>query len=753
MRAPIARSARAPFVTTVAGACVCALAAAAEQPGAAPANEPAPRESRSAATAADASALSTVVVTAQRRSERLKDVAMAVAAFDGDALAEVGITDARQLENVVPSLTYVATGFNAQPYLRGVGTRSGWVGMESSVATYVDDRYVSRPWAAMFDVLDLQRVEVLKGPQGILYGRNAAGGAIRAITKDPGYDPSVEIGGKAGSDDYASLSILAGGPLSDALRGQIASWIEKRDGLATNLVPSGRLHADDLDRQSLRAKLIFDVGERVTAKLAASWWRYTDWIGRDLVSTGAPETNRGVALYGGVTSRQRDLFASSLEGDNDMRETAVDLRFDVAAGDLQLVSITTYTEGDFFQTFDTDLSSITLLDNYATETSTDVSQELQLLSARDGPLEWIAGAFYFRSYGDTTNVFRDSVSVQPQLPVETDISPGLQHADIDAYALYGQAAYAFNERWSVTFGSRWNRESKEVTLTAFPDTFTTAPIPFADSRDWNEVTPRASVEYRGSWGIAYLSYARGFKSGGYNYPASTGPALDPEILDSYELGLKSDLLDGRVQLRSAVFFTDVNGLQVVRGAAGALVTENAADADVRGLEVELDVALRENLSLSFAAALLDSEYTEYTAGVLVPLYVPPYGSAPLAGGLDVRGRSLLRTPDETLSVGVRYRKPLEAGGSIAFAGSYAYKGDYYFDFSAVPETEWLMQHAHGILNARAAYVASDERWELGFWSNNLTDELYYDDAVNTNVASRISYADPRTSGIDFKYRL
>ena len=741
MRASIARSARAAFI--VAGACFCAFAASAEQPEAAPA----------APAVEDDSALTTIVVTAQRRAENLQDVAMAVAAFDGDALAEAGITDARHLQNVVPSLTYLATGFNAQPYLRGVGTRSGWVGMESSVATYVDDRYVSRPWAAMFDMLDLERVEVLKGPQGILYGRNAAGGAIRAITKDPGYDSSVEIGAKAGSDDYSSLSILAGGPLADALRGQIASWIEKRDGLATNLVPSGRLHADNLDRQSLRAKLLWDVGERVTAKLGASWWRYTDWIGRDLVSTGAPEANRGVALYGGITSLDREHFASVLAGDNDMQETALDLRFDFDAGALQLISITTYTEGDYTQTFDTDLSSITLLDNYATETSTDVSQELQLLSAGDRPLEWIAGAFYFRSTGESANVFRDSVSVQPLLPVGTDISPGLQHADIDAYALYAQATYAFNERWSVTFGSRWNRESKDATLTAFPDAFSTAPNPFTNSSDWEETTPRASVEYRGAWGVAYLSYARGFKSGGYNYPASTGPVLDPEILDSYEVGLKSDLLDGRVQLRSAAFFTDVNGLQVVRGAAGALVTENAADADVRGLELDLDVALRENLSLSVATALLDSEYTEYTAGVLVPLYVPPYGSVPLVGGLDVSGRSLLRTPDQTLSVGVRYRKPLEAGGSIAVAGSYGYKGDYYFDFSAVPETEWLKQHAHGVLNARVAYVARDGRWELGLWSNNLTDEVYYDDAVLTNVASRVSYADPRMSGIDFTYRL
>ena len=739
------------MVAKVASAWCGAFAIAAEQPGTVSADPPAPPGPT--APGVEASAVTTIVVTAQRRAETLQDVPMAIAAFDGDALAEVGLTDARRLQHVVPSLTYLATGFNAQPYLRGIGTRSGWAGMESSVATYVDDRYVSRPWAAMFDVLDIARVEVLKGPQGILYGRNAAGGAIRAITKDPGYDSSVEIAAKSGKNRYGLLGILAGGPISGTLRGQIASWIEKRDGLATNLVSTGRGDADDLDRRSIRAKLLWDIGERATAKLGVSAWRYTDWIGRDLVSVGLPEANRGVALYGGVTSREREHFASALSGDNDMRETAADLRFDVDAYELKFVSITTYTDSNFEQTFDTDSSSTVLLDNYAAETSEDLSQEFQLLSGDGQPFEWLAGAFYFRSKGSSSNVFRDSVLAQPQFPAGTDVTPGLQEVDIEAYALYAQAAYAFNDRWSVTFGSRFNRESKAATLTALPDGLTTAPTPFTDASDWDEMTPRASVEYRNSFGVLYVSYARGFKSGGYNYPASVGTVLEPEIVDSYEVGLKSVLLDDRLQLRSAAFVADVSGLQVVRGAAGALVTENAAAADVRGFEIDVDFALSDRLSFNAAAAFIDSEYTEYTAGVLVPLDVPPYGSVPLAGGLDVRGRSMLRTPDKALSIGARYRKLLESGASLPFAVSYAYKDDYYFDFSAVPETEWLKQRAHGVLNARVGYAAADERWELGFWANNLTDEVYYDDAVPTNVASRVTYADPRTYGIDFKYRL
>ena len=256
MRIPIGNSSPAICVMEAVGLAMgwlCPLVAPAGEPEVAASNEVAQRDAIPETDTTETTTLSTIVVTAQKRSENLQDVAMAVSAFDGAALREVGVTDALQLQTVVPSLTYVTTGYAAQPYLRGIGTRQSPIGMEPSVATYVDDRYVTRPFAAMFDMLDVERVEVLKGPQGTLYGRNAAGGAIRAITKDPGRDPSMEIGGKIGDHEHAALRVLGGGPLSDALRGQITAAIEKRDGFATNLVPSGRRESDDLDRQSLRA--------------------------------------------------------------------------------------------------------------------------------------------------------------------------------------------------------------------------------------------------------------------------------------------------------------------------------------------------------------------------------------------------------------------------------------------------------------------------------------------------------------------
>ena len=254
--------------------------------------------------------------------------------------------------------------------------------------------------------------------------------------------------------------MAAGGPLSDALRGQITAAVERRDGFATNLVASGRATADDVDRQIYRGKLLWDVTDGIDAKLTVSGWNYTDWTGRDLVAAGVPEANGGVALYGGVTSRDQDEFATTIAGDDDLNETAADLRFDVSLGDLSFVSVTTYTETDFDYTFDVDASSINLLDLDAVELSETWSQEFQLLSREGASLEWIAGGYFYSQQASNLFVFEDPVSAQPAFAVGTDISNGLQGVSTDSFAVFAQGSYAFRERWTATLGGRWTRESK-----------------------------------------------------------------------------------------------------------------------------------------------------------------------------------------------------------------------------------------------------------------------------------------------------
>jgi iron complex outermembrane receptor protein len=366
----------------------------------------------------------------------------------------------------------------------------------------------------------------------------------------------------------------------------------------------------------------------------------------------------------------------------------------------------------------------------------------------------LAGAQLYRQDASNLYVFAHPVSAQPAYPPGTDISNGLQRVRTESYAVFGQVAYPFHDRWTATAGGRWSSEDKSATLEAAANAVTNVPTPYADARSWDELTPRVAIEYRGDFGLAYLSYSRGFKTGGYNYPASVNPVLNPETLDSYELGVKASFAGDRLRLRSALFDYDFRDLQVSRGGAGAFITtENAASARVRGLETDVDAAVTARLSLAAGVALIHSEYTDYVAGVLVPQTTPPFGSAPLAGGFDARGRSLLRSPDEAAYVGVHYELPLANGGRVPLNVDYSYKGDYYFDFSPVAETEWLKQDAYGVLNARVAYASSAGGFEIGLWCRNLTDSTYYEDAVVQSASSRVSYADPRTLGIDFKLRL
>jgi iron complex outermembrane receptor protein len=746
MQAPTSRRKRRRSTAALVGLLPLAMASALGQTA-----TDAPRGGETAGSAA--AALETVIVTAQRRAENPQDVGMAVSVFDADTLLAAGVTDAMQLQTVVPSLTYVATGYSAQPYLRGIGTRLSVVGLEPSIATYIDDRYVARPFAAMFDMLDVERVEVLKGPQGMLYGRNAAGGAIRAITRDPG-DPAVEIAGRAGAYAERRLSVVAGGPLADAWRGQLAAAIERRDGFATNLVPEGRAQADDVDRVAYRGKLLWDPSDAVAAKLSLSYWHYADWGGRDVIAAGVPEANRGEALYGGLTSRERDKIATTLTDDNDLRELAADLRFDVRLPKLDFVSVTTFADAEFDQVFDIDASSAPLVDLLALEPSKTWSQELQLLSRNEAGLEWLAGLYLYAQDAANTYIFLDAVAALPTFDAGTDLTNGRQDVLTEAYAVFAQAAYPLGERWTGRLGGRFSSERKRATLADVAGAVTNVPTPYDDEREWDEFTPLVSLEYRGDFGLAYATYSRGFKSGGYNYPASINPVLNPESLESYEIGVKSDLASGRLNLSSALFTYDFRDLQVTRGGTGAFITtENAASARVRGLELEVRAALSSSLSVDFGLALIDSEYTDYTAAVLVPQLSPPYGSAPLPGGLDARGRSLLRSPDHAAYVGLRYERRLAGGGRIPVSVDYSYKGDYYFDFSVVPETEWLEQDAYGVLNIRAAYVTVGGDWEIGVWGRNLTDASYYEDAVLFTASSRIVYADPRTYGVDFKLRL
>ena len=235
--------------------------------------------------------LELLVVSAQRRTESAQEVPVALSAFSARALRDFGVTDTQSLQNVTPGLTYNNTGSSAQPYLRGVGTRFAFAGVEPSVSTYLDDRYIARAQATIFEFADVERVEVLKGPQGTLYGRNATGGAIRVITLDVEEELSGTITAGLGDYDLRVLSGTVNVPFTSAFGGRFSALIKQRDGYADNLVQTGVSELDDQDYQAFRAKFRWDVSNRATSRLTLQYTDREDNVGNDIVDLSPPGLN------------------------------------------------------------------------------------------------------------------------------------------------------------------------------------------------------------------------------------------------------------------------------------------------------------------------------------------------------------------------------------------------------------------------------------------------------------------------------
>jgi len=715
--------------------------------------------------------LEEVLVTAQKRTESLQDVPVAVSAFQSNQLENFGIEDTKSLQMVTPSLVFNNRGPVAQPFIRGIGTTLSLLGLEPSVATYVDDQYYPRPVGSIMELPDIERIEVLKGPQGTLYGRNATGGAIRIVTKDPGDEFSGSIKVSAGNYDLFKLSGYAEGALSDSLRVNASILTTQRDGFAEQQEP-GLDDLDNLDVQTYRTKIVWDASETVTVKLALDYTKREDTAGSETIDITSGKTIIGQifpfsignsfaeAIGGPVgtvapTGKAQDDVRSSVDDDNEQTMFNAQLRFDVDLDGMTFSSITTYQDSESeTNTADFDASRLRLADISDVEENEAISQEFQLLSDNDSDLSWMVGTFYFESEGEYQLTFDASELVVAGF--QTLVSPQ-SRLDTTAWAVFGQATYNFNEAWAVTLGGRYSSEEKEIEADS-----PTGVVKGDD--DWSEFTPKAVLEYNWDVGMAYLSYSRGFKSGGYAYPYIvdfSDNSVDAEILDMWELGMKADLVDDTLRLNGALYFYDYEDLQVNRNAGLVLPSpglvipvENAGGAEILGLEMDLTWVASENLTLAAGFNVMDTEYTDYEATPSVYNTAVFPGPVVLAVPYDAKGDDMIRAPEFSAYVAVSYEFKLANGAYMPLNITYSHKGDYNFDLIPGDETNRIDEYesdAYELLNARLAYNSANDDWSVALWGKNLTDEEYFDEVVAFATAVRATVGAPRTYGIDFTY--
>lgn len=691
-----------------------------------------------------------IVVTARRREERALDVPIAVTALSGEQLEQSGTLEITEIAQEVPNLTLeVSRGTNTTltAFIRGVGQQDPVAGFEAGVGLYVDDVYLNRPQAAVLDVYDVERIEVLRGPQGTLYGRNTIGGAIKYVTARLPDETQVKIRGAYGSYDQADLVVTASTPISDTFRIGASGARLSRGGFGDNLTLGTENYNKDV--WAARGTIEFESGP-VFARLSGDYVKDNSEArqGGRLIPglfSGAPILDDPYDTRAGlnVVDQEVEAYGGSLNVSIELSDT------------LTLRSITGYREDSSTTPIDFDSLPAADLDVPAIYENDQFSQELQLLYEGDR-LSGVFGAYYldasaFTAFDVALFTTGDLIAL-PGLNAQT-----LGDVDTETWSIFGDFTYDLTDQLSISVGGRFtsDKRSSRVLRTTFIGGFSDLFIPnspaipiavtsdFEGSETFEEFTPRASISYKPNENHnIYFTYSRGFKGGGFDPRGQTtaAPDLDgdgdidfddqfeflrfaPETVDSYELGWKASLLDNRVNVSLALFKSDYNDVQIP-GSVGVDtngdgindsfigITSNAASADVNGVEFEGTALVGRDfagagssLSVNWSLGVLDAEFNTFID----------------AFGNDVADQRVFQnTPDITAHMGFDLGLPV-ASGIVDFLGSISLRSDA--SQFEVPN-RFLDQDGFALVDASIVYTDDSDRFSIGIHGKNLFDKRY-----------------------------
>jgi iron complex outermembrane receptor protein len=653
-------------------------------------------EKEADATAASADA--DIVVTAQKRGELLQSVPIAISAFGSEALERSNIDSVSQLQNFTPSLHFGRQDGQALITIRGIGTTVLTAGADAGVAVHLDGVYVARTQAQDAVMFDLERVEVLRGPQGTVNGRNATGGSINLISRQP--TDAFEGHASLTVGNYAAIKTEAGlgGPLiGDKVMWRVAFRTDNHKGYTPNIASPTGDRVDDANQQSVRGLLLFRLGDSSELLLTADY----DRVDSNGFGSMVHRTASGVPIPGsppGIISVGRSISADTptFYGREIFGATA---KLKVDAGPFTVTGITGYRKLDDHILNDVDGVNLPLVEADLLTPQWQLSQEINLTSNNDGPFTWLLGAYYFHEMQRPDLRFNTPVA---QLRLGGTVKT-------DSYALYAQATYELTERLRITAGARYSVDHKRATeFVTFP------PLDLSDTHndEWDAITPKLSIDYEIAERVmAYATISRGFRSGGVNIGAIQGTTFDPEFVWNYEAGLKGQFFDGRLQANFAGFYYDYTDLQLFQIRSLTPTVENAAAATVKGLELELVARPTDGMRLDLATSYLDATFGEF-----VTIEAP----RPQDGPRDLAGNRLPRSPKWKVNAGIENRWNA-FGGGITLRGEMAYTSKVFFNEFNRTETS---QSAVTLFNARLTYETDDGRYRVGAFVENLTDKYY-----------------------------
>lgn len=680
-----------------------------------------------------------IIVTASRRAERVQDTAIAVNAFGSEQLEAAGLTDTSALQRAAPSLQFATSAGSSFVYLRGIGSNIFGSFSDNSVATYVDGVYVPRQTAAVQELFDIDRVEVLRGPQATLYGRNATGGAIMIATAAPSDSFTASGDVEYGNYDTLRVRAMVSGPIAgDALKARIAVIRHRRDGYSTNLATGADY--DDKDLWAVRGTLLAEPTDNLSITLSGNWSK----------ESGAPGASKSVdpnslpfrtPPFGAGTPFSPDPRASyrSLVDSNPQENYGANLRVNWDLGPAELVSNSAFNRYEIGPNFlDLDDSLAPLLE-YRGETSVTkfYYQDLSLTSERGSRLGWLFGATLLHQ------------KTGGELPTLTPggLSLTRTNTEVDAFAVYGQLDFNITDTLRAVGGLRYSKETRDgIASQSF------AGSPFftqTNKKSWDDVSPKIGLEYRPNPDtLVYLSATKGFKSGSFD-PINVSNSADPEIIWSYEAGVKAELFDRLLMLNLTAFHYDYKDLQIFSGVVnGSLVQtfiENAGKANVNGLEFEPTLRFSKDFRMGGSLTLLDGQYASGT--ILADLANARPGAPGFPATVnyfDVGGNRMIQSPKVTTTLYADWTIPLANGGSIQLYGDYFYQSRRFFSAFEDPT---LSAKGYEVVNLRATFNFPGDRFYVSGYIRNAGNTLIRSQISRTPPFGTLeSYAAPRLYG-------
>ena len=737
-----------------------------------------------------------ILVTAQRRAEASLDVPISLTTLNQEQLTTANVKQLADTARLTPGLRFDSQGPAVQPTIRGVGTAVTTSGGGPNVGIYVDGFFQANTYVANFDLLNVESIQVLKGPQGTLFGRNTTGGAILVSTAEPSTEPAAALSASYGRFDAVTLQGYATFGLGDKVAMDIEGLYRSGDGYFTNTL-NGDDDIGEYENYSIRTGLKFDLSPNASFLL-----RYihadvddptTQLVNAD-VDGGESRffekvSPAGQAFYGTASSAGMPLvYAFAPPGTYETSPGKVVMNdrisfnaesdtiqgtLDVDLGFANLVSYTQYRKDDSPYYGDLDATALQFFNLFVGVEDETLSQEFVLTSTSDGPLQWTAGVNYF-SIEDTWDVGA-SFGGSPFMPF------GGSSTTTTSYAVFLDGTYQLSDRWYLTAGMRYSHDT--VSDAWFRTNFTTMfyqgpdgnPVPVdptvtppgsridVDDLTNESVTPRLVLRYEPTDNSSvYASYTRGYKAGILNVGGLSQLPVEPEEIDAFELGYKFETRGYSVDL--AAFFYDYKDLQFSSFQNGAAQIRNAEGSEIYGLEAQGRFQVTDNFSIFGGAAWTHAEYESFenapyytycdpTAAVgtaigCVPFELGGFGPGAIAQvTADASGLEMQRSPELTANIGASYAINDIAGGVVTLSGNLYYSSSFFFDAS-----EQFEQDAYEVLALRAQWVDASERVELALYGDNVTDERYQTQVLFNTLGIGSVWSGPATYGASISYR-